>query len=215
MSVLSGGIFSKPRGKMGGIVFGSARTRQGKLVTSRLLVSPSNPNSTAQQTQRSKFSSALDIVRRLGASIYQGDFNRSIGQLPGFQSMQSIFMNQLADNGDLSLTTPINLGTLEPLADLAVDKADVDQIVVEWEPSVSGNGTASDLVKILVVAKTSANRAFAGNITKSVTVLRSAAAATVGVEVPGQVFEVYVYAVGAGTASGLLSVCEPFEVNLA
>lgn len=215
MSILTGGIFSKPRGKMGGIVFGSARTRQGKLVTSRLLVSPSNPNTTAQQTQRTKFSNALDIVRRIGASIYQNDFNRSIGQLPGFQALESIFLKQLASNGDLSLVTPINLGTLEVLKNLTVAKDSTTEISVSWDASVTGNGTASDIVKVLVIAKTSDNRLISGNIVASSDTLRSATGVSVAVATASQIFEVYVYAVGAGTASGLLSVAEPFEVNLA
>jgi hypothetical protein len=215
MSILTGGIFSKPRGKMGGIVFGSARTRQGKLVTSRLLVSPSNPNTTAQQTQRTKFSSALDIVRRLGASIYQNDFNRSIGQLPGFQAMESIFLKQLASNGDLSLITPVNLGTLEPLGSLVVTKSSSTFIEVSYDDFALGNGTDADIVKVLVIAKTSANRLTPLAVTKSVSGVRSDGLISVEVAPSGQIFEVYVYVVGAGTASGLLSVAEPFSVNLA
>src|SRR3972149_3079354 len=90
-----GGIFSRPRGKTGGIVFGAARTREGKLVTSRLLVAPSNPNTADQQEQRSVFTQSLQCVRSLGASIYQEDFNRAIAQLPGFQAVMSILMNAM------------------------------------------------------------------------------------------------------------------------
>jgi hypothetical protein len=101
MAILEGGIFSNPRGKTGGIVFGAARTRTGKKVTSRLLVPPSNPNTAAQQVQRGKFAEALAIVRLLGSGIYQSDFNRSIGQLPGFQSVTSIFLNALDASEDI------------------------------------------------------------------------------------------------------------------
>ncbi|MBA7544754.1 hypothetical protein ES705_37115 [subsurface metagenome] len=116
-----GGIFSRPRGKTGGIVFGAARTREGKMVTSRLLVSPSNPDTPAQQLQRAKFSDSLNITRSLGAVIYQDDWNRAIAQLPGFQSMMSVFMRDL--DADRVFTAPpdVNLGILGFPTDLVID----------------------------------------------------------------------------------------------
>ena len=110
MAILEGGIFSNPRGKTGGIVFGAARTRTGKKVTSRLLVPPSNPNTAGQQTQRGKFADALAIVRLIGSSFYQADWNRAIGQLPGFQSMTSVFLNALDSSKSIGVIPSINLG---------------------------------------------------------------------------------------------------------
>jgi len=215
MSVLTGGIFSRPSGKMGGVVFGAARTRQGKKVTSRLLVSPSNPNTASQQNQRGIFSYALDIVRRIGSGTYSTDWNRAIGQLPGFQSMQSIFMKQTSSAGVVSLITPINLGSLEPLKDVVVSKSSTTAIEVAWDTTISGNGTQSDAVKIIVVAKNATPRETAGTVLVSTSAIRDSENKVITVPVASEEYELYVYAVGAGTASGLISVAEPFSVDLA
>lgn len=107
-----GGIFSRPRGKTGGIVFGAARTREGKMVTSRLLVSPSNPRTADQVAHRLVFSDCLNITRSLGAVIYQDDWNRGIAQLPGFQSMMSVLMKASGDGRIFDAPSDVNLGTL-------------------------------------------------------------------------------------------------------
>jgi len=214
MATLEGGIFSRPRGKTGGIVFGAARTRQGKLVTSRLLVSPSNPNTPAQQTQRNVFSSSQAIVRALGPNIYQSDWNRSVGQLPGFQSFQSIMMTQMASNLDLTLVNDINLGTLEQLALIDVDSTSPQTIDINWDPAVTGNGTANDQVVVLAIAKTSANRTNGANIIVDVTAKRSDSFVNVSTFTTGAVIELYIYARGAGTAEGLLSIASHHEIGI-
>lgn len=137
MSRLEGGIFSRPRGKTGGVVFGAARTREGKLVTSRLLVAPSNPNSAAQVVQRGKFTAALQLTRGVGASVYQADWNRAIAQLPGFQSIMSILMNAMdSDTTFAAAPADTNLGTLDLVASLAA-AADTGagNIMVSWTAS--------------------------------------------------------------------------------
>lgn len=52
MSILQGGLFSRPAGKTSGLVFSSARTATGKKATVRELVVPSNPRSPGQTKQR-------------------------------------------------------------------------------------------------------------------------------------------------------------------
>lgn len=211
MATLQGGIFSRPRGKTGGIVFGAARTRTGKLVTSRLLVPPSNPNTAAQQTQRGIFSACQDIVRRLGASVYQVAWNRSVGQLPGFQSMQSIFMTQMDGSFDLTLVNDINLGTLEGLTNLeggAVDNASIEWI---WSDAVSGNGTAADEVYLISIAQSTAGRIPVGGVQIIGPALRSAESIVADGLLATTTYEFYIYAVGAGTAEGLTTIASALE----
>lgn len=210
MSVLTGGIFSRPRGQMGGVVFGAARTRAGKLVTSRLKVIPSNPNTAAQQTQRTKFAQCQDIVRRLGASVYQGVWNRSVGQLPGFQSMQSIFMNQMDSSFDLTLVNDINLGTLEPLLDVEVTVDSESQITFSWNDAVSGNGTIADKVYVLCIAQEKTAREEALNVVVGGPVARSVEALVFN-ELTGTTnYQFYLYVEGAGTAEGLTSIASHY-----
>lgn len=145
MSRLEGGLFSRPRGKTGGIVFGAARTRVGKLVTSRLLVFPSQPRTTAQVQQRSNFTAALSAVRAIGPGIYQSDFNRAIAQLPGFQSLMAVIMRAQEPDGDLTAPPELNLGTLHFPNSFSVQNPSVGPEVTATFSSETGpNGNAGD-----------------------------------------------------------------------
>lgn len=150
MSRLEGGIFSRPRGKTGGVVFGAARTREGKLVTSRLLVVPSNPQTAAQVAQRGKFTAALQLTRGAGTGYYQVDFNRAVAQLPGFQSMMSILMNAMDEDAEFAAApADTNLGTLAEVASAgAAAGSSSGEVDVSWTPS-SANTAQLDDVQIV------------------------------------------------------------------
>jgi hypothetical protein len=214
MSVISGGIFSKPRGKTGGIVFGAARTRNGKLATARELVKPSNPNTAGQQEQRNKFKSVLALVRRIGASIYQSAWNRSIGQLPGFQSLMSILLGQIDSSFDITLVTEINLGTLHFPDTLTVTSVETGKIQSAFSSELGSNGTTADKVQMLAFAQTDANRALSNGVKLVSTETRSDEETEVADCIVGAVYEVYMYFIGAGTADGIYSVAKPFEVTI-
>jgi hypothetical protein len=203
-----GGIFGRPSGKTSGIVFGAARTRTGKVSTTRELVAPSNPNTSAQQTQRSKFSQALFIVRAIGSAVYQSNWNRSIGQLPGFQSMQSIFLNNLSDVGLLSAPANTNLGTLDTPVGLSIINDGADTIDVTWTGGSVGNGTASDIVKAFAIPAALVDRVTPDDIVESLTELYSSGALALTVINPGIDYVVCVWREGQGNAAGLLSVAQ-------
>lgn len=152
MARLDGGIFSRPRGKTANIVFGAARTREGKVVTARELVPPSNPNTPDQQSQRSIFSDSLYIVRQLGQGIYQSDWNRAIAQLPGFQGMMSIFMNNMDDTLTLGVPAEVNLGNLHvPDSFSASPGASGGDFDLTWSTEVEGTGGPSDTAVVLAI----------------------------------------------------------------
>jgi len=159
MARLNGGIFSRPSGKTGGLIFGAARTRQGKVVTSRLLVIPSNPRTAAQQSQRSQFKSAMAIVRALGATVYKIDFNRAVSQLPGFQSLMSTFILNLSGALLLSKPNTLNLGGLYfPLTtSMTIDH--VTKLATFTYTEENGdNGTINDDANCYIIPAASADR---------------------------------------------------------
>ena len=211
MSILKGGIFSKPSGKTGGIVFGAARTRTGKLVTARELVPPSNPNTSLQQTQRSKFKSALDLVRRIGADTYRSAWNRSVGQLPGFQSLESIFLNQMAANKDITLVNDVNLGILHYPNSVTTSSPSAGNLSVTWSSEVGVNGTDDDVVQIIAFDKTDANRQLTNGVILNNEDVRADENVGITGLISGATYEVYVYMIGAGTAEGLYSIAKHFE----
>lgn len=210
MAVLQGGIFSRPAGKTGGIVFGAARTRQGKLVTSRLLVPPSNPNTALQQAQRSKFAECLNVIRRWSPSIYQSDFNRSIGQLPGFQSMESILLNQIDAALTFSFVTPINLGLLHNPASILTHSNDLGNLNFTFSTELGDNGTNNDIAVLIAVSTSSGTRNQTNEVVSYQTALRSAGSISGPASLHALIeYQYYFYFRGAGTAAGLLSVAQP------
>ncbi|MBA7576101.1 hypothetical protein ES708_17938 [subsurface metagenome] len=147
-----GGIFSRPRGKTGGIVFGAARTREGKMVTSRLLVSPSNPRTADQVVHRLVFSDCLDITRSLGAVIYQDDWNRAIAQLPGFQSMMSVLMKASGVGRIFDPPPDVNLGTLgfPPVVSFG-DGEMSGELTADWSGTAPEPQNAADIAVFLAI----------------------------------------------------------------
>lgn len=153
MSRLEGGIFSRPRGKTGGVVFGAARTRLGKVVTSRLLVVPTNPRTQAQVTQRTNFTRALEAVRSIGPSFYRSDWNRAIAQLPGFQSMISVIMGMQASNGDLTPGPTTNLGTLPGVPEPVLSwNAGEGRYELDWTNPSPPVGLNTDLIRTVWIS---------------------------------------------------------------
>lgn len=214
MSKLEGGIFSNPSGKTAGIVFGAARTRQGKKVTARQLVPPSNPNTAAQQTQRGKFADALDIVRFLGTDIYQDDFNRAISQLPGFQSMMSIFMNAMDSSKELSEPPNINLGNLHLPNTItwAAGASGVIGLTISLE--LGDNGTDADDVVIFAIDITSSGRATLIGGLDDAAGERQDETFSIGSLTAGNDYLCALYLRGAGDADGLLTPCN-FQIATA
>lgn len=214
MSILEGGIFSNPRGKTGGLVFGAARTRTGKKVTARLLVPPSNPNTAAQQIQRSKFAEALAIVRLIGATFYQSDWNRSIGQLPGFQSLTSIYLNSMDDIADIGVIPSINLGSLFPGSGFTLNAGAPSSCVYSWNTQTGLNGTDDDIAVVIAISTSKATSPLERVVDVDTSLTRISgggpgpAVFPAGTDVTG-----LMYFRGVGTAEGLLSATQ-YDSNL-
>jgi len=152
-AIMRGGLHGRPSGNVAGIVYGGARTRQGKVVTARELVFPSNPQTAAQVLQRLKFSQALFAVRHLTASWWQGYFNRSIGQLPGFQSMMSIVLENTDAAEELGVPPDTPLGNLHFPITLTVDPAAVaaGHVQLDWTAELGLNGTVDDRLRVCAI----------------------------------------------------------------
>lgn len=146
MSKLEGGIFSRPRGKTGGIVFGAARTRRGKQVTTRLLVPPSNPKTADQTSQRNKFTASLALAKAWGPDFYQQAMNRTVSQLAGFQALMSILLNNMSDN--FRLLSPFDATLLRGSNPLPanIQHSGTNTRTVTWDTTPQAGGLATDEV---------------------------------------------------------------------
>lgn len=152
MAKQQGGLLGRPSGKIAGLVFGSARSRTGKVVTAREKVNPSNPNTPDQSAQRSKFKNAIDRVKLLGPDIYQDGFNRSVGQLPGFQSVMSLLLNNLDESGDFDAWADVPAGDLHyPATVSKTTGGTAGNISFEWTTEEGSNGADDDLVVCIAI----------------------------------------------------------------
>ena len=156
MAIVSSGLHGRPSGNVGGIIYGAARTREGKAVTARELVIPSNPDTVAQQVRRNIFSQALHATRQLGPECYQEYLNRMIGQLPGFQSLMSLVINNTADDYSMDVPAETPLGKLlsvSGLTDPAMGGSGTE-IDLTWTDNTGSLGGATDLAKIIAIKET-------------------------------------------------------------
>ena len=211
MSRLTGGLFSSPSGTTAGVTFGKARTREGKVTTAREYTVPSNPNSAGQQTQRSKFSSAKDIVRYSTAGWYQEAFNRAVSQLPGFQSMMSIIINALSDAFLMSAPPQTNLGSLDSPQSLGYEAINGStEITVDFSSVIPLKGNAADEIFAIAIPATSAKRGTLSPAFVSLAaVTRNTAPAVITVPalVTNDVYIIGIFAVGVTTNVGVKSPC--------
>lgn len=158
MAKFEGSMFGKASGKLTGLVFGRARTREGKVMTARELVIPLNPRTEAQQIMRKRFQSTLYIVTQFGPGIYRNDWNRSVGKLPGYQSLFSIFQNaSISTGGVVTISNtpgPVELGELHGPETVEVTGDTVDEYTVNWSTELGSNGHGDDIPVILAVGRT-------------------------------------------------------------
>lgn len=206
MAKIPGGITSRPSGKLGNIIFGAARTPEGKVATAREAVDPSNPNTPEQAAQRSKFRQALNVVQRIGPSIYQEDWNRSVGQLPGFQSWQSILLNNIDANDQLQPPPDRPLGSLHfPDSTSASAGSRAAEIDVTWSSETGPDGTPQDEVYLIAIESEQPSGRDRDVVTSEGQDLRSTGSITLGVSQASTDYVICLYLVGQAGADGLLS----------
>jgi hypothetical protein len=214
MAILTGGLHGRPSGNVGGIIYGGARTRTGKVVTARELVFPSDPKTALQTLQRRKFSQSLYATRHLAAAVWQDYFNRAIGQLPGFQSMMSIILDNTDDTEELTVPPDTPLGNLHFPETFSIDIGTVDtgDVRVEYTAEVGLNGTVGDLFRIFAVSVPAANIDERPVHVDFGTSTRADSPVVVTCPLAGHDYVFGAFFEGAGIAEGLLSNC-PYEIQ--
>lgn len=161
MSKFPGGIFSKARGKTSGIVFSAARTREGKVMTSRGLTIPANPQTPLQQGNRGIFEYCQQAVRSYGRDIYHNDWNRGVSDLPGYQSLISLlkrryWLDSYGASAFYAVWTGDNpdtlLGELHFPETFLAAQVGLNQIQLNWSTELGQQGSADDEL-IAIAAK--------------------------------------------------------------
>ncbi len=209
MAIIEGGILGRVRGSVGGVKFSSARGRIGKLNTAMEKVIPANPNTPAQQTQRGYFKRALIIDKGWGPDLYKIDWNRSVGQLPGFQSIMNILLINVDESGNFNTPSDVPLGDLHiPDTVTVEDGMSPGSIKVTWSTEAGDNGTAADKALMFLHAKIAdSTKQFAKDLTSAV---RSEGVTGISIGGLDQLddYQVGFYLVGQGDAEGTLANCK-------
>ena len=215
MAKLIGGILGSVAGKASGLVFSSARAREGKVNTVRALVIPSNPNTADQQSQRTLFKRSLENCKLISPDIYQDAFNRAVNQLPGFQSLMSLILRNNDGSGVFTPPPDVSLGDLHFPDTLTIDAgSSAGEIDVTWSTENGSNGTAADKAYIFCYSS-NASAAVKVKTSKGDSARSDGAS---GVTISGltgeQEYIVGVYFSGEGTAAGSYSKAA-FEAQVA
>lgn len=206
MAKITGGILGRPAGKTAGIVFGAARSRTGKVVTARERVIPSNPQTTAQTVQRNKFLDALYVARHWTATMWQEDFNRAIGQLPGFHSVMSILLNNIDGSYDFSAPPDTPLGNLHfPATFTVAQGAASDTLDVSWSTEHGLNGTDADVMRYAYTRVGRDGSDVHPSVFNGSADSRSGTPLAIDCGEAAQPYMVAVWLIGAGAAEGLIS----------
>ncbi|MBA7577396.1 hypothetical protein ES708_19247 [subsurface metagenome] len=215
-AIVRGGLHGRPSGSVAGIIYGGARSRIGKVVTARELVFPANPRTPDQLLQRRKFKQALFATRHLAAALWQGYFNRAIGQLPGFQSMMSIILDNTDDAEELTVPPDTPLGNLHfpDTFGIAAGPTIIGSVTATWTAELGLNGTADDLFRIFAVSVLPEDTEERGTAVEIGTTKRSELELELTLPEAGFDYVFGSFFEGTGAAEGILSPC-PYEIQTA
>jgi hypothetical protein len=209
MGKFQGGLTGFMTGKVAGFVGSTARGLTGKVNTVKQYVIPSNPNTQGQQDQRNLFARAVAIIRNLSASLYQSDWDRAVGQLPGFQSLQSVILNAKTAGVGFNVPATVNLGSLHHPDDSGAAAGGASgEIDISWSTELGVDGTNND--QAVGIAYAMLNDAAPQQSASIAQVIRSAGATGItftGLSA-GSDYVVGLYFRGAGDALGKLSPCK-------
>lgn len=215
MAILTGGLHGRVKGMIGGLIYSSARSREGKIVTVREWVMPGEITDSDVLKQRLIFKCTLHAVRYLGESLWQADFNRAIGQLPGFHSMMSIILKSTdRDTREFSEPPDTPLGSLyAPIVTFTTHGTTGGSIIATWPGALGPNGTDADVLNFFGVEVIGSEEGGRGAVDWAATAIRSDLTVDIPTGSSTTDWIAGVYFQGAGIAEGVLSRCQWHAVS--
>lgn len=138
-----GGITGKVRKKLGSVVFASIYG----INYARSLVTPANPNTPAQQAQRSKVRLAIEFAKTITTSVIQKFW---LNKYPGMSAFNA-FMKQnisLTDSTDgITVANKVSSGSLEAVVPDGSNYVSVTGVLtVPFSGAILGNGLETDTI---------------------------------------------------------------------
>jgi len=146
MAKLESGILGPVIGKVGGVVGFNWKG----INALRAYVIPSNPNTPAQQTQRTLFGQIVARGKALLESViqtYWDPFYAAISGFNGFVKVNRLSCASPFDAADMSVAQ----GNLEPVTIATASYDDgTGSLSISWESSGLGNGEDTDIIAFVV-----------------------------------------------------------------
>jgi hypothetical protein len=198
MGKIMAGILSSVSGKVAGVV-GATWKNKAYL---RGYVIPANPNTAAQQVQRTKFGQVVDFVKPLVGPVCNAYLDRFIRAMSGFNYLVKQNIDVFDGSPDY-MSIILSSGPLwKPVLLTAGFNSVADEVTLTWSPSLGNNGAATDKVYGLAYDVTSGLWGFAAaEVNRSVATMTFSLQVDAGDEVYGFLFACRY----AGTTPSLLS----------
>lgn len=143
MGKILSGILSKVSGKVAGVVGGSWKD----VAYLRAYVKPANPNTAAQQVQRTKFSDCVDFAKPLVGPVFNAYTDKFQKSMSGF----NFFIKRNIAEFDGSVDYSALKVTEGPLSAVSVTSAQyiTDTITISFTANPGNNGLDTDKVYAL------------------------------------------------------------------
>jgi len=165
MGVITQGILGGFSGKVGPVVGGKWKD----IDYMRGYVVPSNPNTTGQQTVRTKFSALVNLARLLLSTILQPFWDLYYSDMSGFNAWISENYILVDGSNKLQATSLMAKGNLETLhTNTSTYDTATGETSISWTAGIQSNGASDDTVGIVIYEKTTDRFFFdIGNITRN------------------------------------------------
>ena len=144
MGIIQTGILGSVSGKVAGVVGGRWKDK----AYLRAYTIPANPNTAAQQTQRTKFSDTVEFAKPLVGQIFNAYTDKFQKAMSGFNFFIKRNIAVFDGSPDLSLVK-IAEGPLSPV-NPSLAELDGTEVTISYASSLGNNGLETDAVFAIV-----------------------------------------------------------------
>lgn len=149
MAVINNGILGGLAGKVGPVI----GSKWKGIDYVKAYVKPANPNTSAQQVQRARMSSCVQLAQSLASSIVTLFFSPFAVKMSGYNKfVKANVMHLAASTYYLTTDNVMSEGNLQSAAISAAALA-AGEVTITFSTSVVGNGLATDIIDCMVINK--------------------------------------------------------------
>jgi hypothetical protein len=146
MGVILQGILGGFSGKVGPVVGASWKGIQYM----RAYVTPANPNSPGQATQRTSFAVMVALARDVLSTLINTYWDPFVSGMSGFNRFIQVNIGTLDVSDKLTITSKMSLGTLEGVPSITgTYNTGTGETIITWSQTVYGNGALTDSVGVV------------------------------------------------------------------